>query len=82
MMPMWIFFWSLFFLTSVSLSVIQPFIKALPLTALNDALRATILEGAPTCEPGWAPLLILLLWGGSFLFAGLALVPLDLGLQM
>jgi len=26
--------------------VVQPFVKALPLTALNDALRAVILEGA------------------------------------
>jgi ABC-type multidrug transport system permease subunit len=26
--------------------VVQPIIKALPLTALNDALRATMLQGA------------------------------------
>ena len=47
----------------------QPFIKALPLTALNDALRATILEGAPLGSQS-ARLLILVFWGGvSFVLA-------------
>jgi len=62
MMPMWIFS-GVFFSYERFPAVIHPFIKALPLTALNDALRATILEGAPlTAQAG--RLLVLLLWGG------------------
>src|SRR5438128_4102637 len=45
MMPMWIFS-GVFFSYQRFPAAIQPFIKALPLTALNDALRATILEGS------------------------------------
>jgi len=45
MMPMWIFS-GVFFSYERFPALVQPFIKALPLTALNDALRATILEGA------------------------------------
>jgi ABC-2 type transport system permease protein len=68
MMPMWIFS-GVFFSYQRFPAVIQPFIKALPLTALNDALRATILEGAPLASQ-FGHLLILLLWGGiSFLLA-------------
>ena len=69
MMPMWIFS-GVFFSYERFPAAIHPFIKALPLTALNDALRATILEGAPlTTQAG--RLLVLVLWGGiSF---GLAL---------
>jgi ABC-2 type transport system permease protein len=68
MMPMWIFS-GVFFSYQRFPAVLQPFIKALPLTALNDALRATILERAPlTSQAGC--LLILLLWGGiSFVLA-------------
>jgi ABC-2 type transport system permease protein len=68
MMPMWIFS-GVFFSYERFPAVIQPFIKALPLTALNDALRATILEGAPLATQV-GRLLVLLLWGGiSFLLA-------------
>jgi ABC-type multidrug transport system permease subunit len=68
MMPMWIFS-GVFFSYERFPAVIQPFIKALPLTALNDALRATILEGAPLATQA-GRLLMLLLWGGiSFLLA-------------
>lgn len=35
-----------FFSTSRFPEVVQPAVKALPLTALNDALRAVMLEGA------------------------------------
>jgi ABC-2 type transport system permease protein len=68
MMPMWIFS-GVFFSYERFPAAIKPFIKALPLTALNDALRAIILEGTPlTAQAG--RLLILLLWGGiSFLLA-------------
>jgi ABC-type polysaccharide/polyol phosphate export permease len=68
MMPMWIFS-GVFFSYQHFPAIVQPFIKVLPLTALNDALRATILEGAPlTSQLG--PLLVLVLWGGiSFVLA-------------
>ena len=50
-------------------ALIQPFIKALPLTALNDALRATILEGAPLAAQS-GRMLVLVVWGGiSFVLA-------------
>src|SRR5215475_3485876 len=45
MMPMWIFS-GVFFSGERFPAVVQPVIRALPLTALNDALRATILEGS------------------------------------
>jgi len=68
MMPMWIFS-GVFFSYERFPVVFHPFIKALPLTALNDALRATVLEGTSlTAQPG--RLLVLLLWGGvSFALA-------------
>jgi ABC-2 type transport system permease protein len=68
MMPMWIFS-GVFFSSDRFPAVIQPFIKLLPLTALNDALRATILQGA-TLGAQSGRLLILVLWGGvSFVLA-------------
>jgi ABC-type polysaccharide/polyol phosphate export permease len=42
--------------------VMQPFIRILPLTALNDALRAVMLDGAGVMQLG-TPLLILTAWG-------------------
>jgi ABC-type multidrug transport system permease subunit len=45
MLPMWIFS-GVFFSASRFPDAIQPVIRALPLTAVNDALRATMLEGA------------------------------------
>lgn len=68
MMPMWIFS-GVFFSYERFPAMVQPFIKALPLTALNDALRATILQGSPlTAQAG--RLLVLALWGGiSFALA-------------
>ena len=68
MMPMWIFS-GVFFSYQHFPAMAQPFIKALPLTALNDALRATILEGASLPSQS-VRLLILALWGGiSFVLA-------------
>src|SRR6202035_644416 len=68
MMPMWIFS-GVFFSSERFPAVIQPFIKVLPLTALNDALRATILQGASLAAQS-GRLLILILWGGvSFALA-------------
>ena len=68
MLPMWVFS-GVFFSYERFPAILMPFIKALPLTALNDALRATILEGAPLAAQG-ARLAIMLIWGGvSFLLA-------------
>ena len=68
MMPMWIFS-GVFFSYERFPAAIQPLIKALPLTALNDALRASILEGTPLWHQ-WSRLLVMVLWGGiSFLLA-------------
>jgi ABC-2 type transport system permease protein len=68
MMPMWIFS-GVFFSYERFPMMIQPLIKALPLTALNDALRASILEGTPLTHQG-SRLLVMGLWGGiSFLLA-------------
>jgi ABC-2 type transport system permease protein len=68
MLPMWVFS-GVFFSYERFPAILMPFIKALPLTALNDALRATILEGAPLAAQG-TRLLVMLVWGGvSFLLA-------------
>src|SRR5208282_1319983 len=68
MMPMWIFS-GVFFSYQRFPAITCPFIKALPLTALNDALRATILEGA-TLGSQSGRLLVLAVWGGvSFILA-------------
>ncbi len=68
MMPMWVFS-GVFFSYENFPAAIHPFIRLLPLTALNDALRATILEGTPlSAQP--ARLIVLALWGGiSFVLA-------------
>jgi ABC-2 type transport system permease protein len=62
MVPMWVFS-GIFFSTDRFPAALQPFIKALPLTALNDAFRAVMLDGA-----GFFPLLpalaLLAVWGG------------------
>jgi len=49
MVPMWVFS-GVFFSSSRFPQVIQPFVQALPLTAVNDALRATMLEGATLAQ--------------------------------
>ncbi len=68
MMPMWIFS-GVFFSYQKFPAMAQPFIKALPLTALNDALRALIIEGASLGSQS-GRLLVLAVWGGvSFILA-------------
>ena len=68
MMPMWIFS-GVFFSYERFPTIIHPLIKGLPLTALNDALRASILEGTPILHQ-WPRLLVMLVWGGvSFVLA-------------
>jgi ABC-2 type transport system permease protein len=68
-LPMWILS-GVFFASSNFPDAMQPVIQALPLTALNDALRAVILEGASVRHIA-GELALLGAWGsGSF---GLAL---------
>jgi ABC-type multidrug transport system permease subunit len=68
MMPMWLLS-GVFFSYERFPAILLPLIKVLPLTALNDALRATILGGATLAAQG-TRLLVLLLWGGvSYLLA-------------
>lgn len=57
MLPMWLL-GGIFFSYERFPEVAQPFIRALPLTALNDALRALMLEGLPLASQG-AELVIL-----------------------
>ena len=45
MVPMWIFS-GVFFASANFPDAMQPFIAILPLTALNDALRAVMIDGA------------------------------------
>jgi len=58
MLPMWIFS-GVFFSSSRFPDVLQPFIQALPLTAVVDALRATMLQG--TTWPAMLPELAVIL---------------------
>jgi ABC-type multidrug transport system permease subunit len=60
MLPMWVFS-GVFFSSSHFPAVMQPVIKALPLTAANDALRAVMLEGAGLREV-FPELAVLLVW--------------------
>ncbi len=68
MLPMFVFS-GVFFSSERFPAAAQPFIKVLPLTALNDGLRATILEGTGLlAQPG--RVLLLLVWGAiSFVVA-------------
>ena len=61
MVPMWILS-GVFFSAENFPRVIQPFIQALPLTAVNDALRANMLRGAGFDVVG-PELAIMLAWG-------------------
>lgn len=67
MFPMWIFS-GVFFSNERFPAALQPFIQALPLTALNDALRAVMLEGATLASQ--IPELAILLGWGLIGFAG------------
>ena len=74
MMPMWIASGVFFSAAKISRPV-QPFIKALPLTALIDALRASMLQGAdlPEWLRSWAS------WGllaDCLFYAGAETLPL------
>jgi len=68
MLPMWVLS-GVFFSSKNFPGAIQPFISALPLTAANDALRATMLQGASWGAVG-PQFAVLLAWMiGSFLIA-------------
>mgnify|MGYP003577616864 CR=1 FL=1 len=58
--PMWVLS-GVFFSASNFPDAVQPFIQALPLTALVDAMRGVVLEGA-TLASLWNELAILLTW--------------------
>lgn len=61
MMPMWLVSGT-FFSAQRFPAFLQPFIKILPLTALNDSLRSVMNEGASIFE-NWYALLVLAIWG-------------------
>lgn len=60
MLPMWLLSGT-FFSSERFPQIFQPFIKALPLTAMNDSLRAVMNEGAPL-SANWVALSVLLAW--------------------
>ncbi len=62
MLPMWIVS-GVFFSSAHFPAATQPLIHALPLTALNDALRAVMLDGASAAAIG-RELAVLGAWGG------------------
>lgn len=61
MLPMWVLS-GVFFAASNFPDVMQPFIQTLPLTALNDALRAVVNEGASLMAVS-SEIAILTTWG-------------------
>ncbi|MGH9254763.1 MAG: ABC transporter permease [Vicinamibacterales bacterium] len=61
MLPMWVLS-GVFFSTANFPDVLQPAIQTLPLTALNDALRAVVLEGA-TLRAVANEMALLAVWG-------------------
>ena len=68
MLPMWLLSGT-FFSYSRFPKALQPAIKALPLTAVNDSLRAVMNDGAGLAT-NWVPIVVLVAWGSiSFLFA-------------
>jgi ABC transporter DrrB family efflux protein len=68
MMPMWLLSGT-FFSSARFPAFLQPFIKALPLTALNDSLRGVMNDGVSIASI-WVAVLVLLVWCvASFLLA-------------
>jgi ABC-2 type transport system permease protein len=69
MLPMWIFS-GVFFSSANFPRVVQPFIRILPLTAVNDALRANMLEGASfaSMSPQFT---VIIVWGVVTFFVAL-----------
>ena len=71
MLPMWILS-GVFFSAANFPDALQPFIQALPLTALNDALRGVVLEGAALGDIG----------GELMLLGAWAVVPFALAMAL
>ncbi|MGD9905970.1 MAG: ABC transporter permease [Vicinamibacterales bacterium] len=71
MVPMWVFS-GVFFASSNFPDAVQPLVQALPLTALNDALRAVMNDG-DSLGAIWHELAILSGWGGVSFAAALKL---------
>ena len=71
MLPMFVFS-GVFFSSDRFPEALQPYVSALPLTALNDALRAVILEGASLASQA-GPVGVLLAWGAVSFVAALRL---------
>ena len=71
MMPMFVVS-GVFFSSERFPAFMQPLIGALPLTALNDGLRAVMIDGAGLGAMG-GPLLVLGIWGAVSFAAGLRL---------
>jgi ABC-type polysaccharide/polyol phosphate export permease len=69
MLPMFVVS-GVFFSAAHFPAVMQPFIAALPLTALNDALRAVMIDGASVAGVA-RPLAILAAWGAASFAVGL-----------
>ncbi len=68
MLPMWILSGTFFSYVRFP-EAMQPFVRALPLTALNDALRGVMVDGASLAGIA-APLSVVVAWGAaSFLVA-------------
>lgn len=60
MLPMWILS-GVFFSASRFPALLQPFVRALPLTAANEALRGNMLQGMSLAQLG-APVAVLMAW--------------------
>ena len=76
MLPMWVLS-GIFFSSERFPELLQPFIQALPLTALIDALRAVMLEGA-TLASQWARGADPGAVGRGVVRAGAAVLPVEL----
>lgn len=71
MLPMWILS-GIFFAASRFPDFMQPLVQALPLTALNDALRSVMIDGAGLLQV-WGEILVTGSWGVAA-FAGAVLL--------
>jgi ABC-type multidrug transport system permease subunit len=68
MLPMWVLS-GVFFASTNFPDAMQPIIRILPLTALNDALRAVVNDGRSIADV-WPQAVTMTLWGtGSFLLS-------------
>lgn len=75
MLPMYVLS-GVFFSANRFPATLQPFIRALPLTALNDALRAVIVEGSSLVDQ-WTRLSIVSIWGAISIFLAFRLFKWD-----